>query len=101
MGRPRGAVKHLKGLGATLASGFGPSHEDAETRALQALATNQRTRRSVALNCASRPISPSLKRLRTSAIGALWGRGRSKRDAKLVVIMCSEPIKADPGMAAA
>ena len=42
-----------------------------------------------------------MKQLRTVVLGSIWGRGRSKRAPELALIICSDPIRADPEMAIA
>ena len=110
----------MKGLGATLTSSLRPSVKDADSRALKAHATNGRAKRSLApwtfrkrvLTCKmcpqlcysapfAKPSVASLRKLRSSAIGAIWGRGRSKRAPEMVMIILSDPIRADPEMAVA
>ncbi len=52
--------------------------------------------------CYSAPLAKSrralLKKLRTSAIGEIEGGGRSQRTPELVMIICPDPIRADPKM---
>ena len=119
-GHPLSVVHHLKGLGCTMSSCLKPSHADSDARALKALDTAKKAKRTLApwkfrkrvIACKmcpqlcygaafSKPRVGKLRKLRTAVVSSIWGRGRSKRAPELVLCVCTDPLRSDPEFAVA
>jgi hypothetical protein len=46
----------------------------------------------------SKPRMANFRRLRAAAVNSFWGRGQSKRAPEIALVICSDPVRADPEM---